>query len=76
MLPFWPLCIVGILLAALSGRWIFAVGIALLVDVAWGGPTGAFSFMVFPFTALALFATAVRILGSKYFVDRNLPERL
>ncbi len=34
LLPFWPLAVVGILLAALSGRVVFAIAIGLLLDIA------------------------------------------
>jgi hypothetical protein len=76
LLPFWPLCVAGILIAAFSGRWLFAVGMALLVDVAWGAPTGMLHFLYFPFTLLALLGAAVRVWGSRYFLDRNIQEKL
>ena len=76
LLPFWPLAVVGILLAALSGRWLFAVIIALLVDLAWGTPTGGLRFLYFPFTLLALLAAAAHIWGAKYFLDKHPQEKL
>lgn len=76
LLPLWPLCIVGILLAALSGRWLFAVFIALLIDIAWGAPAGTLGFITFPFTLMALIAALARMFGSRYFLDKNLPEHL
>ena len=76
LLELWPLCVTGVLLAALSGRWLFAVLVALLIDVAWGAPTGALGFILFPLTALALIAALARMFGSRYFLDKNLPEKL
>ena len=76
LLPFWPLSVVGILIAALSGRWIFAVLVALLVDLAWGAPTGTLHFLYFPFTLLALAAAAARMWGGRYFLDKHPQEKL
>ena len=76
LLPFWPLSIAGVLIAALSGRWIFAVIIALLVDLAWGAPTGVLHFLYFPFTLLALAAAAARMWGGRYFLDKHPQEKL
>ncbi|OGC86068.1 hypothetical protein A3D70_00875 [Candidatus Adlerbacteria bacterium RIFCSPHIGHO2_02_FULL_54_18] len=76
LLPFWPLTVVGIVLCALSGRWLFAVAVALLFDVAWGAPTGAGHFLLFPFTALALVAGLARLIGGHYFLDKSPQETL
>ena len=76
LLPFWPLSIVGVLIGALSGRWIFAVVVALLIDLAWGAPTGVLHFLYFPFTLLALAAAAARAWGGRYFLDKHQQEKL
>lgn len=76
LLPLWPLCVLAILIAAFSGRWIFATAVALLIDIAWGAPTGQWSFVVFPLTTVALVAGLARIFGGRYFLDRNLPDKL
>ncbi len=76
LLPLWPLCVVGILLAALSGRWLFGTIVGLLVDVAWGAPTGALHYLFFPFTLIAVLGALARAWGSAYVMDKNPQERL
>ena len=76
LIPFWPLSVLGVLLAALSGRWIFAVIVGLLLDIAWGAPTSTLRYLLFPFTVVALLGVALRQWGGYYFLDRNPQERL
>lgn len=76
LLPWWPLCVVGIVLCALSGRAFFAVFVALLLDLAWGPPTGMLHPVVMPFTLLALTLVAARLWGGRYFLGRGMPEHL
>jgi hypothetical protein len=76
LLPFWPLCIVGVLIAALSGRFIFAIFMGLLLDVAWGAPVGILHYIYFPFTILALVGALLQRLSGKYFLDRTPPDTL
>lgn len=76
LLPFWPLSVAGILLAALAGRWIFAVCVGLLLDVAWGMPTGVLHYLLLPFTFLALLAALGRYLFAGYFLDRGGTDTL
>lgn len=76
LLPYWPLCVAGVLLAAFSGRWIFGVCAALLLDIAWGAPGGILHFLPLPFTVLALLCGIARYWGARWFADRGLPERL
>lgn len=76
LLPFWPLCAIGILIAALSGRWVFAVIIALLIDLGSGVPTGILHYLFVPFTVLAIVATLVRVFASSYFLDKTPPSTL
>jgi hypothetical protein len=66
LLPLWPLTVAGILLLALSGRFIFAVALGLLLDVAYGAPVGRFHFLYFPFTLLAVIASLVQYIGWHY----------
>ncbi len=75
-MPFWPLSVVGVVLAALSGRWIFAVIVGLMLDLAWGAPTGMYRYLFFPFTIVALAGFIVRYWGSRYFLDKNPQERI
>lgn len=76
LLPFWPLSVLGVVLCALSGRWFFALFIGLMLDIAWGAPTGTAQYLYFPFTALALLCVVARYWGARYFLDRNPQEHL
>jgi len=71
LLPLWPLSVVGILIAALSGRWIFAILMALLIDLALGVPQGTLHVLYVPFTILAVVASLLRYFLSGYFLDRS-----
>ncbi len=53
LVPFWPLSLAGLVLAAATGRWLFGVALALLLDVAWGPPLGMLHNLYFPFTIFA-----------------------
>lgn len=75
-LPFWPLCIVGILIAALSGRWIFAILTGLLIDLAWGAPQGVWALVYAPFTLVAVVAALARHALAGYFLDRSPSDTL
>jgi len=74
--PLWPLVIVGILIAALSGRWMFATFMGLLIDVAWGPPSGVLHLVYVPFTLVALGAALLSMLLGGYFLDRTPPDTL
>ncbi len=74
--PFWPLSLLGILLSALSGRYVFAVFVALILDIAYGAPTATVAYIYFPFTALALVASLLRHFSARFFLDRNRQETL
>ena len=76
LVPFWPLSVLGVLLAALSGRWIFGVILGLLLDLAWGAPTGTLRYFFFPFTIVALVGLIARYYGSRYFLDKNPQGKL
>ena len=76
LVPFWPLSVAGVAIAALSGRWVFAVIIGLLLDIAWGAPTGTYRYIFFPFTVLALVCMIARYYGAYYFFDRNRQEKI
>lgn len=60
LLPFWPLSLFGVAIAALLGHWIFAVLIGLLLDIAYGTPLGTLHYIYFPFTIFALIAAVIR----------------
>lgn len=76
LMPLWPLSIAGILLAAFSGRIIFAVLVAFVLDIAWGAPTGLAQYLYFPVTLVALVSIAVRLLSSRFLLQRGSPEHL
>ena len=65
LLPFWPLEVVGVLLSALSGRYVVAVGLGVLLDIAYGTPIGRYEFLIFPFTLLAVLGIFVRYVGMR-----------
>lgn len=71
LMPLWPLCVVGILIAALSGRYFFALLMGVLLDLGFGPPTGMLHYIVVPFTLLAAIAALVRFFGSAYFLDKT-----
>ena len=76
LLPFWPLSVFGIALCAVSGRYIFAIVAALLVDVAWGAPTETMHWLFFPLTLFAIVCALLRLWGGRYFFDRSSQEKL
>ena len=76
LFPFWPLELLGILLAALSGHWIFAVVLGLLLDLAYGAPAGTWHFLYVPFTLLAVASAGVRLAGLRYFIDSSRHDTL
>ena len=73
---FWPLSVAGILLAALGGRPLAAVLLALLIDVAYGAPAAWFHFVYFPFTVLALLGILARALSVRYLLKKSPQETL
>lgn len=76
LLPFWPLSLLGIVLAAVARRWISAICIGLLLDLAWGAPVGLAHFLYFPFTILAVASVLIRLWSARYFMDRGRQETL
>ncbi len=66
LLPFWPLGLFGVAIAALSGHWIGAVIIGLLLDLAYGTPLGRLHALYFPFTIFALLVALVRYYVAAY----------
>lgn len=71
LMPLWPLCILGILIAALSGRYFFAMLVAILLDLGFGPPVGLLHYLYMPFTILAAIAALVRYFGGSYFLDKT-----
>ena len=73
---YWPLALLGVLWAAWSGSFVAALGLALLVDLLWGVPTGALNHLYFPVVLFALSLLGMRLFAARYFLDRTLPGRL
>ncbi len=76
LLSWWPLYAAGVLAAALWGRWIFALCIALVLDIAWGAPAGALAVIAMPATLACALVSLVRAVAARYMSSRALPERL
>ena len=66
LVSFWPLSVLGILFVAGMGRWVSAILLGLLLDIAYGAPIGFIHFIYFPFTLLALAAAGVRLFVLHY----------
>lgn len=60
LVGFWPLCLAGVVFAALVGRWVSAFLLGLLMDVIYGAPTGFLHVLYFPFALCALASILVR----------------
>ena len=71
LLPFWPLSLVGIFISAVSGRWVFAIAIGLLLDVAYGAPEGSWHMLFFPFALFGVFATGLRFVALRYLLPQQ-----
>ncbi len=76
LIPFWPLTVVGVVGAALFGQYIFAVVLGVLLDLAYGSPTGFLHYLFFPFTILSAASIVLRILGKKYLFRKAPQEHL
>jgi hypothetical protein len=68
LLPFWPLSFLGMLLAALLGRWILAIILGLVLDSIYGAPIGSLHVLYFPFTLAALVAVVLRYYVSAFIL--------
>ncbi len=75
LLSFWPLAVLGLLFAAIQGRWVLAVCIGIFLDLLWGTPTGFFHFLLLPWTLCACVVVAFRhmLLGR---IRLRMPDRL
>jgi hypothetical protein len=76
LLPLWPLSVLGIALAALSGRWIFAIAVGVLLDLAYGAPVGTIHYLYFPFTLSAVVLSLIRYFGAGYVFNKDAQETL
>jgi hypothetical protein len=71
VLAFWPLEIIGILVAAGGGVPLMALGIGLLLDLAYGAPLGLAHYLYFPFTIAAFLAIGGRLLAGRFMIERS-----
>ncbi len=76
LIPLWPVAIIGVAVATLSGRFVFGVCLALLLDIAWGAPTGTAAYFYFPVTIFALVGTLAHLWGKRFVIDSNPRETL
>jgi hypothetical protein len=76
LIPFWPIEVAGIIIASFAGSRLAAPALGLLLDIAYGAPTGLAQYLFFPFTLGALAALLLRYVGSRYVVERFTRERL
>lgn len=76
IINFWPLEVVGIVGAALLGHYIFALLVGVMLDLAYGTPTGILYYLFFPFTLLAAASVLGRIVGKKFLIRKTPPEHL
>ena len=70
LISFWPLSIVGIGLAAFTNRWILAIALGLLLDIAYGAPVGKWHVLFMPFTIVALVCIFLYYVASRYMRKR------
>jgi drug/metabolite transporter superfamily protein YnfA len=70
LLPFWPLSVLGIALAAFTGRWMLAIALGLLLDIAYGAPVGQWHLLYIPFTLTALACIFGHYIASRYMRKR------
>ncbi len=63
----WPLSALGLLLLGITGRYAAAIAAGLLLDVAFGVPTGVLHTVYVPFTLLALTLSLLRYYFGGYF---------
>lgn len=75
-IPLWQLQCVGIILAGVSGRYILALLLGLLVDIAYGAPLGLFHAVSFPFTLLAFCSALAWFVGRRFILNKNISTRL
>lgn len=71
-LPLWEFSALAILLAAFFKHPVLAVAVGLVLDIAYGAPTGLLGLLFFPFTLLALAAAAAReVYSANVWQGRN-----
>ncbi len=67
ILSFWPLALLGLLLAAATGQYAVAIVIGIFMDVTYGAPVGRLYWLSVPFMLLAFVTCALQYYLSVYF---------
>lgn len=73
---FWPISLVGVGISAFGGVPIAAILFGLLLDIAYGVPTGVLHYLYVPYTIAALGAIGLRIMSMRFLLERSAQERL
>jgi len=76
LIPFWSLAALAVVAAAFLGEIVMALILGLLLDLVYGAPTGTFSFLLFPFTLLALLCVVGERTGVRMLFDRSESDTL
>ena len=76
LVPFWPLSVVSAVLLAFFGSTALALILVLILDIAYGVPTGVLHLVLFPCTLLVLGVVCVRLFSKRFFLQRGIQERL
>jgi hypothetical protein len=76
LVPFWPLEILGIIVAAFGGVPFGAIGLGLLLDLAYGAPYGFLHYLFFPFTIGSLVAIGLYQLAMRFLIQRSEQNHL
>jgi|GEM_PF-5558404 len=73
---YWPLGVIGIVLAAASEYWTLSILGGVILDVLYGVPPANFHSVFFPLTLFAIVAIVIRIASEKYVLKRGREETL
>ncbi len=76
VIGYWEVSLLGILVAGGAGMPLAAVGLGLLLDIAYGAPTGLAQYLFFPFTIAGLISIALRWLALRFMLTRSTQETL
>ncbi len=76
VLQFWPLAAVGVIALTFVGGGLLSLPLALLLDLAYGEPTGYAAYLFFPYTVAALAIVTIRHTAGRYFLRRASRDTL
>jgi len=66
LLAWWPLCLLGLLVAAAAGQYVAALCIGLLLDLWYGAPVGSLHWLQAPLTLLSIILCALHYYLSAF----------